>query len=170
MFVCLFQERTSSIKIPKYSTWICSLSLQLLSLISSLLATCFNGDPNMISLFLASFIENLVSLKHWTKCFNSLMIIDSLVPSFLTGNIRLGSSTKWWMLALKGLRDSGNKPCQKGYSRKDRYYFKTSTSFLKILVSLLHGTALFIRLTLFISFLTSFFWKGFKKSIYYFPF
>ena len=52
----------------------------------------------MISSVLVSFSESLLPLSHWTKCFNSLLMTDSIVPSSLLENIRLISSAKWWMI------------------------------------------------------------------------
>ena len=49
----------------------------------------------MISSFLVSFIENLLSLNYWSKCFNSLVMLDYIVPNFLLGYI------KWWMIDLE---------------------------------------------------------------------
>ena len=36
-----------------------------------------------------SFKDNLVPRNNWTKSFNSWLITDSIVPSFLAGNKRL---------------------------------------------------------------------------------
>ena len=52
----------------------------------------------MANLDLVSFNESLLPLNHWTKCFNSQLIIDSIVPNFLHENIRLVSSAKWWRI------------------------------------------------------------------------
>ena len=57
----------------------------------------------------------MVSRNHWTKCFNSLLMIDFIVPSFLTGNIRLVSSANWWMI------DFDNTNCMSlKYNRNDK--------------------------------------------------
>ena len=55
----------------------------------------------MISSFLVSFIENLLSLNYWSKCFNSLVMLDYIVPNFLLGYIKSVSSAKWWMIDLE---------------------------------------------------------------------
>ena len=48
----------------------------------------------MISAVLGSFKDNLFRRNNWTKSFNSWLITDSIVPSFLAGNKRLLSSAK----------------------------------------------------------------------------
>ena len=58
------------------------------------LGKCFQGDLNMISAVLGSFKDNLFRRNNWTKSFNSWLITDSIVPSFLAGNKRLLSSAK----------------------------------------------------------------------------
>ena len=43
---------------------------------------------NMISLVVVSFNESLLPVNHWTKCFNSLLMADSVVPSSLFENVK----------------------------------------------------------------------------------
>ena len=71
-------------KIPKYLTRGYNLSLQLLSRIPGSSSSCFQRVLYMITSVLVSFNESLLPLKHWTKCFNSLLMTDSIVPSFFT--------------------------------------------------------------------------------------
>ena len=53
----------------------------------------------MISVILVLFNESLLHLNHWTKCFNSLLMTDSIVLiSFLLENIILVLSAKCWMM------------------------------------------------------------------------
>ena len=58
------------------------------------LGKCFQGDLNTISAVLGSFKDNLFRRNNWTKSFNSWLITDSIVPSFLAVNKRLVSSAK----------------------------------------------------------------------------
>ena len=88
-------------KITKYLTWVCNLSLQLLSLISYSRGSCFEDDLNMISSVLVSVNESLLPLNHWTLCFNSLLMTDSVVPSFLVEHIRLALFVKLWMIGFE---------------------------------------------------------------------
>ena len=54
-----------------------------------------HGDLNGIGLVLASFKDNLLLRNHWTKSFNSWLMMHSIVPNFLAENKRLLSSEKW---------------------------------------------------------------------------
>ena len=88
-------------KIHKYLTWVCNLSLELLTLAKGSRGSCFKDDLNMMSSVLVSVNGSLLPLNHWTKCFNLLLMTDSLVPSFLLENIRLVLSAKLWMIDLE---------------------------------------------------------------------
>ena len=59
---------------------------------SGLRCKCFQGVLNMMSSVLVSLKDNLLLCNHWTKSFNSWLIADSIVPSFLAGHERLVSS------------------------------------------------------------------------------
>ena len=48
----------------------------------------------MMSSVLVSFKDNLLLCNHWCKSFNSWLMKDLIVPSFLAGNRRLVSSVK----------------------------------------------------------------------------
>ena len=60
----------------------------------------------MVNSVLISFNESLFPLNHWTKCFNSVLMIDSVVRSFLRGNIRLESPAEWYRI------DFENRHCR----------------------------------------------------------
>ena len=49
----------------------------------------------MMSSVLVSFRDYLLFRDHWTKSFNSWLMTDLIVPSFLARSKRLVSSTKW---------------------------------------------------------------------------
>ena len=55
---------------------------------------CFQGDLNTMRSVLVSFKNNLLLRNHWTKSFNSWLMMDTIVPIFLAGNKRLVSSPK----------------------------------------------------------------------------
>lgn len=71
MSICLFRKRASSMKICKYLKWICTFSLQLLSLIiSGSHGSCIQGDLNISSSVLVSFNVSLLAFfNHWNNHF-----------------------------------------------------------------------------------------------------
>ena len=53
--ICLFQNNTSSISIPKYLIWEYNFNLKIFIVISGSRGKCFQGDINMMSSVLVSF-------------------------------------------------------------------------------------------------------------------
>ena len=94
--ICLFQDNTSSISIPEYLMWECNFNLWLFALMPGSRSKWFRGDLHMMSSVLVSFKDYLLFRDHWTKSFNSWLMTDLIVPSFLARSKRLVSSTKWW--------------------------------------------------------------------------
>ena len=66
----------------------------------------FRGDLNIISSGLVSFRDSLLFHNHCDRSFSSWFTTDSIVPSFLSGNGRLVSSAKWWIINFE------NAPCK----------------------------------------------------------
>ena len=101
MSICLLLERNFYQKISRYLTWVCHLGLRLFNLISGSCSICFQANLNIISSILVSINDSPFPLNRWATCFNLLLMIYFIVPSFSLGNTRLVSSTKWWKIDLE---------------------------------------------------------------------
>ena len=96
----------------------------------------------MMGSVLVSFKDNLLLRNYWTKSFNSWLMTDSIVPSFLAGNKRPSKTFSAYMVLTFNIKIKyfNTRRCQEDTPCHCKHV--VSTSILKI-IELIVKIALF---------------------------